>query len=104
MRHSAQELVVTSPGGFVKPGITPENILRHEAVPRNHTLANALVKLRLVESSGIGRRRIFRSALVYGKRRPQYQTDGYTVTLRLFNRETTAPSPKWQRGWMPQER
>jgi ATP-dependent DNA helicase RecG len=87
VRHSAQELVVTSPGGFVA-GITPDNILRHEAVPRNRTLANALVKLRLVESSGVGRRRIFRSALVFGKRRPQYQTDGYSVTLRLFNRAT----------------
>lgn len=87
VRHSAQELVVTSPGGFVA-GITPDNILRHEAAPRNRTLANALVKLRLVESSGIGRRRIFRSALVFGKRRPQYQTDGYSVTLRLFNRAT----------------
>jgi ATP-dependent DNA helicase RecG len=86
VRHSAGELVVTSPGGFVA-GITPDNILRHEAVPRNRTLANALVKLRLVESSGIGRRRIFRSALVYGKRRPQYQTDGHSVTLRMFNRE-----------------
>ena len=87
VRHSAQELVVTSPGGFVA-GITPENILRHEAVPRNRTLANALVKLRLVESSGVGRRRIFRSALIYGKRRPRYQTDGHSVTLRMFNRET----------------
>jgi ATP-dependent DNA helicase RecG len=87
IRHSSKELVVTSPGGFVA-GITPENILRHEAVPRNRTLANALVKLRLVESSGVGRRRIFRSALVYGKRRPQYQTDGFSVTLRMFNRET----------------
>jgi len=86
VRHSAQELVVTSPGGFVA-GITPENILRHEAVARNRTLANALVKLRLVESSGIGRRRIFRSALIYGKRRPTYETDGNHVTLRLFNRE-----------------
>lgn len=84
VRHSAKELVVTSPGGFVD-GITPENILRHEAVPRNRTLANALVKLRLVESSGIGRRRIFRSALVYGKRRPEYVTDGHSVTLRIFN-------------------
>jgi ATP-dependent DNA helicase RecG len=84
VRHSAKELVVTSPGGFVD-GITPENILRHEAVPRNRTLANALVKLRLVESSGIGRRRIFRSALVYGKRRPEYSTDGFSVTLRIFN-------------------
>ena len=86
VRHSAQELVVTSPGGFVA-GITPENILRHEPVARNRTLANALVKLRLVESSGIGRGRIFRSALIYGKRRPKYQTDGHRVTLRLFNRE-----------------
>jgi ATP-dependent DNA helicase RecG len=86
VRHSTQELVVTSPGGFVA-GITPENILRHEAVPRNRTLANALVKLRLVESSGIGRRRIFRSALVFGKRRPEYVTDGHSVTLRMFNRE-----------------
>ena len=84
LRHSAKELVVTSPGGFVD-GITPENILRHEAVPRNRTLANALVKLRLVESSGIGRKRIFRSALVYGKRRPEYSTDGFSVTLRIFN-------------------
>jgi ATP-dependent DNA helicase RecG len=83
IRHSNRELVVTSPGGFVD-GITPENILRHEAVPRNRTLANALVKLRLVESSGIGRKRIFRSALVFGKRRPQYTTDGFSVTLRMF--------------------
>jgi ATP-dependent DNA helicase RecG len=86
VRHSNKELVVTSPGGFVA-GITPENILRHEAVPRNRTLANALVKLRLVESSGIGRRRIFKSALVYGKRLPLYSTDGHSVTLRMFNRE-----------------
>lgn len=84
VRHSVHELVVTSPGGFVD-GITPENILRHEAVPRNRTLANALVKLRLVESSGIGRKRIFRSALIYGKRRPVYATDGLSVTLRIFN-------------------
>lgn len=84
IRHAKQELVVTSPGGFIA-GITPENILRHEPVARNRTLANALVKLRLVESSGIGRKRIFRSALVYGKRRPEYSSDGSAVTLRMFN-------------------
>ena len=85
VRHAPTELVVTSPGGFIA-GITPDNILRHEARPRNRTLANALVKLRLVESSGVGRRRIFRSALIYGKRKPEYTTDGYSVTLRIFNR------------------
>jgi ATP-dependent DNA helicase RecG len=85
VRHAPTELVVTSPGGFIA-GITPDNILRHEARPRNRTLANALVKLRLVESSGVGRKRIFRSALIYGKRKPEYTTDGYSVTLRIFNR------------------
>lgn len=85
VRHSEDELVVTSPGGFIA-GIAPENILRHEPKARNRTLANAFVKLRLVESSGIGRRRIYRSALEFGKRRPMYTATTETVTLRIFNR------------------
>ncbi len=85
LRHSPDELTVTSPGGFIA-GITPENILRHEPRPRNRTLANAFVKLRLVESSGVGRKRIYRSALVYGKRRPSYTATPVSVTLRIFNR------------------
>lgn len=85
VRHSGDELAITSPGGFIG-GISPENILRHEPKARNRTLANAFVKLRLVESSGIGRRRIYRSALEFGKRRPQYTATAETVTLRIFNR------------------
>ncbi|HEY4081143.1 MAG TPA: ATP-binding protein [Burkholderiaceae bacterium] len=85
LRHSADELGVTSPGGFIG-GITADNILRHEPRARNRTLANAFVKLRLVESSGVGRRRIYRSALVYGKQRPTYSASAESVTLRIFNR------------------
>jgi ATP-dependent DNA helicase RecG len=85
VRHSNDELAVTSPGGFIA-GIAPENILRHEPKARNRTLANAFVKLRLVESSGIGRRRIYRSALEFGKRRPVYSATSESVTLRIFNR------------------
>jgi ATP-dependent DNA helicase RecG len=85
VRHSADELVITSPGGFIA-GISPENILRHEPRARNRTLANAFVKLRLVESSGIGRKRIYRSALAFGKRRPVYSAAADAVTLRIFNR------------------
>jgi ATP-dependent DNA helicase RecG len=85
VRHSSDELVITSPGGFIA-GISPENILRHEPKARNRTLANAFVKLRLVESSGIGRRRIYRSALEFGKRRPLYTATREAVTLRIFNR------------------
>lgn len=85
VRHSDDELAITSPGGFIA-GISPENILRHEPRARNRTLANAFVKLRLVESSGIGRKRIYRSALEFGKRRPVYSATLDSVTLRIFNR------------------
>lgn len=84
IRHAGQELVITSPGGFVA-GITPQNILRHEPVARNRTLAEAFEKLGLVERAGMGRRRIFIPTLSYGKRMPQYESDGTRVTLRLFD-------------------
>ncbi len=84
IRHTKKEMVITSPGGFVG-GITVNNILRHEPVARNRTLANAFVKLRLVESAGTGRRRIFVPLLKYGKRVPKYESDGRQVTLHLYD-------------------
>jgi ATP-dependent DNA helicase RecG len=84
IRHTQRELVVTSPGGFLAD-ITPRNILRHEPISRNRTLAEAFEKLRLVERAGIGRRRIFIPMLSFGKRIPQYETDGTRVILRLFD-------------------
>ncbi|MCP4660347.1 MAG: hypothetical protein GY856_33520 [bacterium] len=84
IRHTAEEVVVTSPGGFLG-GITPRNILRHDAVSRNPTLAEAFQKLRLVERAGVGRRRIFLPMLEFGKEIPVYQTDGTRVKLRFFN-------------------
>jgi len=84
IRHAAQELVVTSPGGFIG-GITLQNILRHESAPRNRTLANTFLKLRLVESAGTGRRKIFIPMLEYGKRMPKYEADSSHVTLHIFD-------------------
>lgn len=84
IRHSLHELAVTSPGGFIG-GITLRNILRHEPVARNRTLSNAFLKLRLVESAGTGRRKIFIPMLEYGKRMPRYEADESHVTLRIFN-------------------
>jgi ATP-dependent DNA helicase RecG len=43
------------------------------------------MKLRLVESAGTGRRRIFIPTLSYGKRMPRYESDGTRVTLRIFD-------------------
>jgi ATP-dependent DNA helicase RecG len=84
IRHAPRELALTSPGGFVG-GIRVDNILRHEPVARNRTLANAFLKLRLVEAAGTGRRRIFVPMLSYGKRMPQYESDGQRVTLRIYD-------------------
>ena len=84
IRHTKREVVVTSPGGFVG-GITVENFLRHEPVARNRTLADALVRLRLVEAAGMGRRRMWVQALSLGKPAPRPESDGHLVTLRLFN-------------------
>lgn len=45
--HAAQELVMTSLGGFIG-GITLQNILRYESTPGNRTFVNAFLKLRMV--------------------------------------------------------
>ena len=84
LRHTLQEMVITSPGGFLA-GITPKNILRHEPIARNRTLAEAFEKMGLVERAGMGRRRIFIPVLEFGKRIPQYESDGTRVTLRVFD-------------------
>jgi ATP-dependent DNA helicase RecG len=84
VRHTLRELVITNPGGFLA-GITTKNILRHEPVPRNRALAEAFEKLGLVERAGMGRRRIFIPFLEFGKRKPEYESDGGRVTLRLFD-------------------
>jgi ATP-dependent DNA helicase RecG len=98
VRHMADRLAITSPGGFIA-GITPGNILRHEPVSRNRTLAEAFEKLRLVERAGIGRRRIFETMLAYGKRIPEYEADG-RVTLRIFDgsfdERTAALVARWR--------
>lgn len=84
IRHTLREVVVTSPGGFIG-GITVDNFLRHEPVARNRTLADALVRLRLVEAAGMGRRRMWVQSLSLGKPAPRAESDGHRVTLRLFN-------------------
>ncbi len=74
IRHTPREVVVSSPGGFVG-GVTLENFLRHEPVARNRTLADALVRLRLVESAGMGRRRMWVQSLSLGKPAPRPESD-----------------------------
>jgi ATP-dependent DNA helicase RecG len=84
IKHQLHELTVSSPGSFIG-GITPYNILRHDPVARNKTLADALLKMRLVESAGTGARRMFSTILQYGKRAPEYEADEWRVKLCIHD-------------------
>ena len=84
VRHSERAVTISSPGGFIG-GITPENILHAEPKARNRLLAEVFQKLGLVQRPGLGRERIFRSTLAYGKRPPLYETDGHTVRLTIYD-------------------
>lgn len=83
VRLEKDELVISNPGGFIG-GITPRNILTHEARQRNKRLTEIVEKSRLVERAGIGRRRIFIPMLSFGKPMPRYSADEHTVTLNLY--------------------
>ena len=73
---------VTSPGGFVGD-VSPENVLRHAPVRRNHLLADAFQSIGLVNRVGLGVDRIFRETLRTGKDFPRYESDVGTVKLTL---------------------
>lgn len=84
IKHQLHELTVSSPGAFIG-GVTPYNILRHDPVARNKTLADALLKMRLVESAGTGARRMFSTVLQYGKKAPEYEVDEWRVKLHIYD-------------------
>jgi ATP-dependent DNA helicase RecG len=83
VRVEREHLTFSNPGGFIG-GITPKNILTHEARQRNRRLAEIIEKSRLVERAGIGRRRIFVPMLSFGKKMPTYQADEHNVALHLY--------------------
>ncbi len=103
IRHANTQLAVTSPGGFLG-GITPSNILRQEPFARNRRLAEAFEKLRLVERAGMGRSRIFIPMLRYGKRIPEYESNGERVTLRLFDGSVDERMAKLVAKWSKEGR
>jgi ATP-dependent DNA helicase RecG len=69
VEHIGDELVVTSPGGFIG-GIGPSNIITHPSVPRYRSLAEAMATLRLAEREGIGVDRMVRDMLALGHKDP----------------------------------
>jgi len=77
------ELMVTSPGGFPQ-GVTIEKLLSVPPSPRNRRLAEALYRLKFVESSGRGIDFIYFGQARYGRPAPDYQgSTNDSVSVRL---------------------
>lgn len=90
VRQFPRRMEIVSPGGF-PAGVTAENIL-HRQQPRNRRIAEAFARCGLVERSGQGVDRIFRSAIRQAKPLPSYAgSDAWQVALTL-NGEVTDPA------------
>lgn len=77
-------LFIANPGGF-PPGISVDNILVHEPVPRNPRLAEAFKRVGFVEQTGRGVDKIYMGQLHYGRPIPDYgrsDSEGVRVLLR----------------------
>ncbi len=77
-------LFIANPGGF-PPGISVDNILVHEPVPRNPRLAEAFKRVGFVEQTGRGVDKIYMGQLHYGRPIPDYSrsnSEGVRVLLR----------------------
>jgi ATP-dependent DNA helicase RecG len=89
VKQSPAKLEISNPGGFIG-GISPENILHHPPMPRNPLLAEALVKLRLINRTNLGIARIYRALLIEGKEPPVIEELGECVRVTLLAREHSA--------------
>ncbi len=84
VEHVGDELVVTSPGGFIG-GVKPSNIITHPSAPRYRSLAEAMASLRLAEREGIGVDRMIRDMLALGHSEPSIaETPGPYIRVALL--------------------
>jgi ATP-dependent DNA helicase RecG len=88
VKQYPDRLEIGNAGGFIG-GITPDNILHHQPVPRNPCLVDALVKLRLVNRSNLGVSRMFEYMLIEGKKPPVIHESGESVCVTFAHQEMT---------------
>lgn len=76
-------LSISNPGGFPS-GVTLDNLLVHDPVPRNRLLADVFLRVGLVERAGRGIDRIYLNQLRNGRPAPDYAgSDSAGVRLEL---------------------
>lgn len=90
IKQFPNRLEISNPGGL-PGGITPQNILRHTPVSRNPALAEALTRLRLVNRSNLGVRRMFQALLVEGKEPPLILDQGDSVRVVFHANDLSVP-------------
>jgi ATP-dependent DNA helicase RecG len=90
VKQFKDRLEIGNPGGL-PGGITPENILRHEPVSRNPALVDALARLRLVNRSQLGVRRMYQALLIEGKEPPRILDEGEAVRVVIRASELSVP-------------
>lgn len=90
VKQFKRHIEISNPGGL-PGGITPQNILRHTPVPRNPALVDALTRLRLVNRSNLGVRRMYQSLLIEGKEPPQILDEGEAVRVLLRASDLSVP-------------
>jgi ATP-dependent DNA helicase RecG len=79
----SDRLVISNPGCFIG-GVNPGNILRHSSVSRNIVLMEALLRLRLVNRTHLGVRRMYEAMLLDGKAPPVWDDLRGGVRVVMF--------------------
>ena len=84
---AAAEVAGDRLGGDFGPvgGVTEDNILHHRPVTQNHCLVGTLARLRLVNRTRLGVRRMYRAMLIEGKEPPRIHDIGDSVSV-VFRR------------------
>ena len=90
IKQFRDRLEISNPGGL-PGGITPDNILRHEPVPRNPALVDGLTRLRLVNRSNLGVRRMYQALLIEGKEPPEIIDEGEAVRVIFRASDLSVP-------------
>ena len=83
IKQYPDSIIITNAGGFPH-GVTKDNILTVNSLPRCKCLADVLLKIGMVERSGQGVDKMYYNCLMESKPLPDYSyTDEYQVELRL---------------------